>query len=155
METTYFQTFIEAFAAVEQRSRLLDDDYVLCPPSSDFGYHCTPLNAVTFAQMGVDGVHYALLKIEGQVHDNSPVIRVSPMDFDDDIIVLAESFLSFLAVGCDVSEAKMQQVFDVERTGTPQLVDFLSKHFQRKNIRDDERIHLLTSKLGSLIERKP
>src|SRR5438105_551065 len=130
MATPHFQTFIDAFAAVDQRSRLLAGDDVLCPPSEDFGYQSTPKNAVTFASMGVDGVHYAILKLDGQVRDDSPVVHVSPMD-SNDLTVMAESFLSFLTIGCGVSAREMQSVFDAERSGEHRLVEFLSQHFDR------------------------
>ncbi len=153
MATTHFQTFIDAFAAVEQRSRLLAGDDVLCPPSEDYGYESTPKNAVTFAAMGVDGVHYAILKRDGQVRDDSPVVHVSPMD-SDDLTIMAESFLLFLAVGCGVSARKMQSVFDAERSGKHQLVAFLSEHFDRYRLLGEERTHPLTARYGHLIERK-
>ncbi len=153
MATSHFQTFIDAFAAVEQRSRLLAGDDVLCPPSEDFGYQSTPKNAVTFASMGVDGVHYAILKIDGQVRDDSPVVHVSPMD-SDDVTVMAESFLSFLAEGCGLSAREMQEVFDAERSGEHQLVAFLSGHFDRYRLPDDEQTHQLTSRYGHLVQRK-
>ena len=153
MATTHFQTFIDAFAAVEQRSRLLAGDDVLWPPSEDFGYQSTPKNAVTFASMGVDGIHYAILKIDGQVRDDSPIVHVSPMD-SDDITVMAESFLSFLADGCGVSAREMQEIFDAERSGGHQLVGFLSEHFDRYRLPDDEQTHKLTARYGHLVERK-
>ena len=116
MATSHFQTFIDAFATLDPRSRLLAGDEVLWPPRENSGYQSTPTNAVTFASMGVDGVHYAILKRDGQVRDDSPVVYVSPMD-SDDLTILAESLLSFLAVGCGVSARKMQSVFNAERSG--------------------------------------
>ena len=153
MATTYFRTFIDAFDAVDQTSRQLEGDDVLCPPSEDFGYQSTPKNALTFASMGVDGVHYAILRLEGQVRDDSPVIQVSPMD-SDDVIVLAESFLRYLADGCGISTREMQEVFDAERSGRRQLVTFLSKHFDASRLLNESRTHPLTARYGHLIECK-
>ena len=153
MATTYFQTFIDAFDAVAQKSRRLGGDDILCPPSEDFGYQSTPKNALTFSSMGVDGVHYAILRFKGQVRDDSPVIHVSPMD-SDDVIVLAESFLKYLADGCGVSTRKMQEVFDAERSGKHRLVAFLSRHFDRSRLLKESRTHRLTARYGHLIERK-
>ena len=153
MATTHFQTFIDAFAVIDERSRLLAGDYVQCPPSEVSGYQSTPKNAVTFASMGVDGVHYAILKIDGQVRDRSPVVHVSPMD-SDDLSILADSFLSYLADGCGVSKQKMQAVFDAERSGKSELVPFLSEHFDIYRLLGEERTHPLTSRYGHFIERK-
>jgi hypothetical protein len=153
MAITHFQTFIDGFAAVEQKSRRLGGDDVLCPPTNDYGYQSTPKNAVTFASMGVDGVHYAILKIDGQVRDDSPVVQVSPMD-SEDVTVLAESLLSFLAVGCGVSARKMQAVFDAERSGKSQLLPFLFEFFDPYRLLGEDRTNSLTARYGHLVQRK-
>lgn len=153
MATTYFQAFIDAFGRVDPRFRLLGGDYVLCPPSEDFGYQSTPKNATTFASMGVDGVHYVILRIDGKVRDDSPVVHVSPMD-SDDISVLAASFLSSLAVGCGVSNRNMKALFDSERSDKRVLVGFLSQHFDLSRLLGEKRTVSLTEKYGYLVERK-
>src|SRR5438093_307787 len=98
---THFETFVDAFSSLEAHSRLLDGDCVIIPPSADSGYKSTPKNALTFASMGVDGVHYAVVTRGGSVRDDSPVVQVSPMD-SDDVVRLADSFLEYLADGCGV-----------------------------------------------------
>jgi hypothetical protein len=133
--------------------RILDGDNVHCPPSEDYGYQSTPKNALTFASMGVDGVHYAILKRAGTVRNDSPVIQVSPMD-SDDVIVLAESFLRYLADGCRVSAQEMEAILESERAGKPQLVAFLSEHFKGTQLLEEERTNELTSRYGELVERK-
>jgi len=153
MATTHFQTFIDAFAALDKRSRIFDGSDILCPPSDDYGYQNTPKNALTFASMGVDGVHYAILKLDGALRDDSPVVQVSPMD-SDDVIVLAKSFLRYLADGCRVSPRKMQRVFDAERAGKRQLVPFLAKHFDGITLLAERRVRKLTATYAHLVERK-
>jgi len=152
MATTYFQTFIDAFATLDPRSRLLAGDEVLWPPRENSGYQSTPTNAVTFASMGVDGVHYVILKIDGQVRDDSPVAQVSPMD-SNDITMIADSFLSFLADGCKVSKQKMKTVLDGERAGKRGLVAVLSEHFDLSRLLGEERTGPLMERYGHLIER--
>ena len=129
MHSTHFETFIDAFGALPMSSRVLDGDTILCPPSEDYGYQSTPKNALTFASMGVDGVHYAILKRGGSVRDDSPVVQVSPMD-SDDVTVLGESFLRYLADGCGVSDEEMVAVFETQRAGESRLVSFLVEHFR-------------------------
>ena len=156
MSVTHFQTFIDAFALIEKQDRLLAGDFVICPPSNDFGYQSTPKNALTFATMGVDGVHYAVLTINGIVRDDSPVVQVSPMD-SEDVFILAGSFLNYLADGCDVSTRKMQAVFKEERAGKHTLIAFLNEHFDRcgaESLLDDARIDRLMAQYGHLIQRK-
>jgi hypothetical protein len=154
MALTHFQTFVDSFTTLDKDARRLAGDYILCPPSEDYGYQSTPKNSLTFAAMGVDGVHYAILRICGHVRDDSPVVYVSPMD-SRDVAVLAESFLAFLANGCGVPLRKMQAVFGAERSGKRKLVPFLSKHFDFDRLLGEERTEPLTVKYGHLIEPKP
>ena len=150
MQTAYFKTFISAFAALPKQLRKLDGSLVICPPSADFGYSCTPKNALTFCSMGVDGVHYAILKIDGQVADDSPVVMVSPMD-SDDVLVLAESLLEYLADGSEVSASEMHEIFVAEKLGERRLVEFLSKNFKVSRLLDDERLQSLTAEYRHLV----
>jgi hypothetical protein len=135
---THFETFVDAFSALDANSRLLDGDYVVIPPSKSSGYESTPKNALTFAEMGVDGVHFAVLTRNGSVRDDSPVVQVSPMD-SEDVHLMAESFLEFLAVGCGVSMQQIDLVFAAERAGGHALVPFVTDHFQRSRFFSEER----------------
>jgi len=60
--------------------------------------------------MGVDGVHYAILKLNGIIRCRFArrVVHLSPMD-SDDVTFLAESFLHYLANGCAVSIREIPQ----------------------------------------------
>ena len=153
MHPSHFETFISAFAALDERSRLLAGDWVLCPPRDDYGYQSTPKNSITFASMGCDGVHYSILKRDGLLREDSPVVQVNPMD-SNDVIVIAQSFLHFLADGCAVSTDEMEAVFQDVITGKILLVDFLSKHFDCLRLLDEERTANLGATFGHLIERK-
>ncbi len=153
MSSTYFDTFITAFSVLEEDLRLRNGDFVTSPPIVDFGYQSTPINALTFAHMGVDGVHFAVLKIGGEVRDDSPIIEVSPMD-SKDVIVLAGSFLGYLADGCDVSVEEMLSILDAERAGKKKLVKFLQEKFDHIRLLEESRSELLEAKFGHLIERR-
>ncbi len=74
MGETYFQTFLDAIRDLPDK-QVLGDEWVLFPPNPDYGYDSTPKNALTFAIMGVDGLHYAILTIGGVIRDDSPVIE--------------------------------------------------------------------------------
>ncbi len=103
--------------------------------------------------MGVDGVHYAILKRGGSVRDDSPVVQVSPMD-SDDVTVLGESFLRYLADGCGVSDEEMEAVFEATRAGEPRLISFLAEHFRGTQLLEEERTAKLNARYGHLVERK-
>src|SRR4051812_6794650 len=51
----------------------------------DSRYLNTPLDLISFARPGVDGIHYGFLTDFGQVKnlETAYIVRVSPMDFDD------------------------------------------------------------------------
>jgi hypothetical protein len=143
MAATYFDTFLRALENSPDHEGALGEDYVIFPPTADYGYEATPRNALTFATMGVDGVHYAILKIGGEVTDESPVIQVGPMDFSEPYVVLGDCFLSYLADACGVSMLDMKSVFDEERRGREKLVPFLKTHFVHSRLYDDERFRKL------------
>jgi hypothetical protein len=152
--TTYFETFLHALENNKDKQGVLGDEWVVFPPNPDYGYNSTPLNALTFATMGVDGVHYAILTEKGAVSDNSPVIQICPMDFSDLYQVLASSFLSYLSKGCGVPLQEMEVVFEEERIGKRVLVPLLKVHFDQQRLWGQTGSRNLDRFLD-LIEQKP
>jgi hypothetical protein len=150
---TLFDIFVRAIAQAADRRGVLGNDEIVFPPEPDFGYDSTPRNALTFGAMGVDGVHYAILKIDGAVTDESPVIHVSPMDFSGPYAVLGESFLAYLAAACGVANSKMEAVFTTERTCGAKLVPFLKARFDHSRLYNEMRFRSLECYL-KLIETK-
>lgn len=152
MDATYFDTFLRAVESTPKRERfdILGDDYLVFPPHPDYGYDVTPRNAMTFASMGVDGVHYAILKIGGEVSDESPVIHVGPMDFSEPYVVLGDCFISYVAAACGVSISKMEAVFEDERAGGRVLVPFLKEHFVHSRLYEETRLRVLASYLDHI-----
>lgn len=177
MNVTYFETFLRIARQLKKRRerlarelkkrgatsadpmwwRQLEGDLggpdLFVPPITDSYYECTPANAVTFATMCVDGVHYAILEIDGGLRDDSPVIQVSPMD-SDTYIVLADSFLTYLADACGVSTRKMKSLFVAERTGKRVLAGFLRRHFDGLKLFKESRLRKFR-KYQKFVERKP
>lgn len=128
---TAFDIFNAALAKSVDPDGVLGDEGVICPPNPSYGYHCTPTNALTFCAMGVDGVHYAILTIDGDVRDQSPVLHISPID-GDCYHILAPSFLDYLATGCGVTTEVMAEVLECEERGEAVLVDFLRTRFSQR-----------------------
>jgi hypothetical protein len=143
MDATYFETYLDALDACPDYQGILGDEFVIHPPTSDCGYESTPPNALVFGCMGVDGVHYAILTIDGIVSDESPVLQICPMDFSDLYHVMGCTFLSFLADGCGVSDQMMKDVFAEEQSRSSSLIVFLKEHFQVSRLWDDERSEAL------------
>jgi hypothetical protein len=153
MDATYFDTFERAVGNCPDKQGALGEEYVVFPPNPDYGYECTPRNALTFGAMGVDGVHYAILTTSGVVSDDSPVIQICPMDFSDPYQVLCESFLGFLAAACNASVSQMAKVFAEEREGKQTLVTFLKERFVKSRLWQNRSPKL--DRFLDLIEPKP
>ncbi|MEX2216200.1 MAG: hypothetical protein WD768_18965 [Phycisphaeraceae bacterium] len=153
MNETHFEIYLRALDACVDPQGVLGDERVVHPPTPDFGYESTPANGLTFGSMGVDGVHYVILKLNGFVVNDSPVIEVSPMDFSDVYQVLGESFLGFLATGCAVSPTEMESVFETELSGSQTLIAFLKERFDISRLWKQKRSQRFRDRL-ELIERK-
>lgn len=130
---TAFDIFTAALAKAADTHGVLGDERAIRPPDPAYGYHCTPTNALTFGAMGCDGVHYAILTIDGEVREQSPVLQVSPMD-GDCYHILAPTFLEYLATGCGVPTSKMADVLAREERGEAVLVAFLRQHFSQRRL---------------------
>jgi hypothetical protein len=87
----------------------------LTPPRS-YGYWCTPLNSLTFAVTGGDGVHYGLLAVDGKFTDFSPVVMTVPM-CDTPNTIVGAGLEEFLALGCRYGYFALEQlVYNREAT---------------------------------------
>jgi hypothetical protein len=65
-------------------------------------YLNTPLDVIQFARPGVDGIHYGFLTEFGQVRDleETYIVRVTPMDFDDPVQIVARNIRDFMTLLC-------------------------------------------------------
>ncbi|MBT2730689.1 hypothetical protein J7E63_28150 [Bacillus sp. ISL-75] len=68
----------------------------------DSRYLNTPLDVIAFARPGSDGIHFGFLTDFGQRKDleNTYIVRVSPMDFDDPVKIVARNIHDFLRILC-------------------------------------------------------
>ncbi|OLS41299.1 hypothetical protein [Bacillus sp. MRMR6] len=68
----------------------------------DSRYLNTPLDLISFARPGVDGIHYGFLTDFGGVGDleDAYIVRVSPMDFDEPVKIVARNLQDFLRILC-------------------------------------------------------
>lgn len=153
MENTYFDVFMRAIEKCANHTGVLGDDQLVFPPMEDYGYESTPRNSLTFGEMGVDGVHYAILKIDGAVRDDSPVIQISPMDFSEPYSVLGKSFLDYVADACDIPIEEAKVLFKRQRMGEDVLIPFMKQRFAHSRLFEEERLRSLDSYLR-LIEPK-
>ncbi|WP_192602402.1 hypothetical protein [Bacillus sp. OAE603] len=68
----------------------------------DTRYLNTPIDVISFARPGSDGVHFGFLTDFGQVSDleSAFIVRVSPMDFDNPVQIVARNIHDFLRLLC-------------------------------------------------------
>ena len=112
---TSFDIFLESLTRTSNLFDILDDGFVEFPLREDRSYWCTPKNAVIFGWTGVDGIHYTILKIEDDIREDSPILRVSPTDFEEPFSLLGRTFVDFLAIGCTVDRQIIEGIIEKER----------------------------------------
>lgn len=134
---TAFNTFLSALSSAVTLDGVLGNEGVEFPPRENVDYWATPQNAVVFGWMGVDGVHYAILKIDGEIRDTSPVIQIGPMDFEEPYSLLAPSFTAYLAIGCGTTPTEIQRVVADEESGRSSLLDFMRSNFNQSRFWSD------------------
>ncbi|HET9394735.1 MAG TPA: hypothetical protein VFO36_01665 [Nitrospiraceae bacterium] len=98
---------------------------ILFAPPRNAGYWCTPVNSLSFATTGGDGVHYSLLATEGGFTDLSPVVMTVPM-CDTPNVIVGGNLKEFLALGCRFGYFSLEQlIYHPERT----LAELEAQHF--------------------------
>jgi hypothetical protein len=72
-----------------------------------FDYDCLPTGALPFASMHVDGLCYCIIpKANDDTLEQSPVYRISPMDFSDGLIMwTAKNFYEFISITIILKDA--------------------------------------------------
>jgi len=65
------------------------------PQNQQLGYDSTPKDAVAFGSMGVDGVHYLILKLDCEIRDYPPVVYFGPMDSSSPYTLLGHTFAEY------------------------------------------------------------
>lgn len=64
------------------------------------GYSETPLNALTFGSTGIDGIHFNILLMDGQLLNPSPIIMTVPMASKEKCnLIVGEDLIDFLSLG--------------------------------------------------------
>lgn len=67
-------------------------------------YHCTPVEAVLLASIGIDGIHYCILPMDSKSLDDSPVFVVSPHSYVE-VLPVAENITDFISLVVTLKEA--------------------------------------------------
>lgn len=137
-------------------------------------YFCTPLNAVIFAHLGIDGIHYCIIKGENEI-ENSPVYVVSPMMPEHYVELVGRNLIDFLSlvISCRdasaleyigyaskqkfeeyIDEIRNQQIVDPDYgKQVEKAVSGLQKMFELQNI-DDVYCHVNETKSNAMYHAK-
>jgi len=75
----------------------------------NFEYWCTPMNSLTFATTGGDGVHFGFLSDDGEINDNCPIVMTIP-NADMPNTIVGENLLEFLSLGCRYGFFNLEQI---------------------------------------------
>ena len=151
---SHFDQFMKAVEAEPDRYGVLGGCEALCPPIENPGYECWPTNAVAFGAMGVDGVHYAIVKIDGRIRDDSPVVQISPMDFEEPVVFLAGSFLEYLSIACGANPEETEILLSQSSDSRAQLLDMLSERMNHALLLTEERLGLLWIEHAHKLEQR-
>lgn len=93
---------------------LLDHGLRVHPTLERWTYAPTPVNSVTFASTGGDGVHFGLLQGLSTTSRDGPVVMTVPMAALDHVRdanhVVAESIREFLGLGCVRGWCELEQL---------------------------------------------
>lgn len=121
---------------------------ILLAPPRNYGYWCTPLNSLTFATTGGDGVHYGLLSTNGAFTDFAPVVMTVPM-CDTPNMIVAANLKEFLALGCRFGYFGLEQLV-YDRYATLQELDLT-----RFDAEAGQRERVLLQRIASAFNLEP
>lgn len=101
-------------------------DYYFSYTQIDDRYLNTPLDVIPFARPGIDGVHFGFLTDFSQAENLEDVyiVRVSPMDFDNPVHIVARNIEDFLSAICF-------------HPNSMNLLDMMSTHNEVSNFLDN------------------
>lgn len=69
-------------------------------PPKNAGYRSTPTNSITFASIGVDGIHFGSITDGDIIDPMSPIVITIPMAVDAPNYIVGQTLYDFLCLGC-------------------------------------------------------
>ena len=105
---------------------------ILMRPLENMGYESTPINSLTFAHTGGDGVHYSIVTLEGNVSEASPVVMTVPMNYPKVNLVVGENLHEFLCLGDQLGYFFLEQLVYNEAETIERLLhpkEFINKEY--------------------------
>jgi len=105
--------FLKAYKCYDERAMDSLAEVIHIMPAPDFpAYDETPNDAVIFAQTGMDGCHYCMVK----ENDELNIYYVEPGWIDvDRVFLIGHSISDILSYGLAIANLFFSQVFDMEK----------------------------------------
>jgi hypothetical protein len=100
---------LEFAEAPEHREPFEEAGLIVGPLDVTHLYQATPINTVTFASTGVNGVHFGFLAEPDTALDNCPVVMTVPLAAEPNHVVGA-TLHEFLSLGCRQGWAFLEQL---------------------------------------------
>ncbi|CAB4541502.1 unannotated protein [freshwater metagenome] len=109
-------------------------------------YWCTPINSITFATTGGDGVHFGWVTLPGRPVDDAPIVMTVPMAETTTSVIVGRDLREFLSLGCRFGYFTLDALVH-DPAGT---IDEIEANRVDPDRSDDERalLDLLTSEFG-------
>lgn len=79
-------------------------------PPKNAGYRSTPSNSITFASIGVDGIHFGSVTDGDVIDPMAPVVITIPMAFEAPNFIVGQTLYDFLCLGCRHGYANLGNV---------------------------------------------
>ncbi|NOU89661.1 hypothetical protein GC102_28510 [Paenibacillus sp. LMG 31460] len=134
-------------------SKLVDYLGIYLDFIDDFGYECTPQDAIVFARTGADGDHFAFLTKQDTVFtlEEAPIVFIQPMDFDNPIKLVAKNIKDFLSLFITLKELYVLERFDLYQSKID-FIDDYKKNYHNVILEREEKISLISTELLNRIE---
>jgi hypothetical protein len=100
---------VEFAEAPEHKELLEEAGLIIGPLDVTHLYQATPVNTVTFASTGVNGVHFGFLAEPGRALDASPIVMTVPLAPEPNYLV-GGTLHEFLSLGCRQGWAFLEQL---------------------------------------------
>ncbi|MFD2614162.1 hypothetical protein [Paenibacillus gansuensis] len=121
--------------------------------SSDFGYDCTPDDAVVFGHTGMGGDHFAFFTNNDSVStlEEAPIIFIQPMLFEHQVKLVANNLCDFLSLFLCFKELYILERFDFYKTKKEFLDDY-ELNFRNSILEREDEISLFSTEMTSRIK---
>ena len=144
---------IEAKKANVESASVFDPiGLILIRPLRNMAYQSTPVNSISIAHTGGDGVHFSLISSEGKTSENSPVVMTVPMNFGKQNMILGENLLEFLCLGNQVGYSCLEQLtYNDTKAKTIEQIQYPENEIGKENgLKPCAQFHRKAQLLGVL-----